>query len=263
MPRKYNIRWKDADNDELNRVVKNFNAKISRMEKKDPKAASALPNRASVRELRNVINTRQDLKRELNALKRFSNIGAEELVIVPGNEYELKTTRWQKNEMSQRIGYINRKRNQRRKDLEEVSMKSRGQDLGYKKSDIGMGKADEIALRPMKAFTPKMTRADLNEKFKNIRKESSDAFWIKKEMQLKENYLSGLKRNYSESEIAGIQNAIEKMSFKEFYQNFEAEGGTFEHIYFPDENKRQDYLSSLTATWNPTRKTSRSKKRSS
>ena len=83
--RKYNIRWREADEKELRRVVKNFNAKITRLAKKDPKNAAALPERVSAAELRAMIKTRQDLQRELNALRRFSQKGAETLVEIPDN----------------------------------------------------------------------------------------------------------------------------------------------------------------------------------
>ena len=97
MSRKYNIRWSEADEAELKRVVKNFNAKLTRLANKDPQNKNALPERVSAAQLRDLIETRQDLNRELNALRRFSERGAEELVDVPDNDYNLKITKWQKN----------------------------------------------------------------------------------------------------------------------------------------------------------------------
>ena len=92
MPRRYNIRWSQADEAELKRVVKNFNAKLTRLAKKDPQSAAALPERVSAAQLRDMIETRQDLNRELNALRRFSERGAEELVDIPDNYYNEKIT---------------------------------------------------------------------------------------------------------------------------------------------------------------------------
>ena len=73
MSRKYKIRWQESDTQELARAVKNFNAKISRIEKKHPELKNALPEKMKVGELKNLINTRQDLKREINSLKRFTD----------------------------------------------------------------------------------------------------------------------------------------------------------------------------------------------
>ena len=94
--RKYNIRWSEADEKELQRVVKNFNAKIARLEKKiDPKDTNPvlLPERVKVSVLRDMIQTRQDLNRELNALKRFSKKGAEAETFIPDNYYNIKITK--------------------------------------------------------------------------------------------------------------------------------------------------------------------------
>ena len=96
MSRKYNIRWSEADDKELKRVVKNFNAKLGRLAKKDPENKDALPERISAAQLKEMIQTRQDLNRELNSLRRFSQKGAEEIIDVPGNYYNLRLTKWQK-----------------------------------------------------------------------------------------------------------------------------------------------------------------------
>ena len=135
-----------------------------------------------------MIDTRQDLKREINALRRFTVRGAETLVTIPNNDYNLQTTKWQKEEMTRRIGVINRKRNKRRKQLEDIQMTSGGKPLGYTAEQqaqfVGMGQADENALKPMKAFSRTMTRTDLNKKFRNIQKESQSDYWHKKEKML-------------------------------------------------------------------------------
>lgn len=72
MSRRHNIKWQKSDSQDLSKAVKNFNAKISRLEKKNPELKNALPEKVSVRQLKELINTRQDLKREINSLKRFS-----------------------------------------------------------------------------------------------------------------------------------------------------------------------------------------------
>ena len=161
MPKYHSIKWRDSDTKELSRVVRNYNAKINRLIKKNPQIENVLPEKVTVAQLKELINTRQDLKRELNALKRFSKRGAEEIVIVPNTDYNLKITKWQKTEMNRRVGIINRRRKKRLEDLSNMEMKSRGESLGYKKSDIGMGKATEVSLTPMNAFTRRMNQADL------------------------------------------------------------------------------------------------------
>ena len=234
MSKRYNIKWTEDDNRELRRRVKNFNAKIKRLEEKlSPQEARALPERVSVRELKELIETRQDLKRELNALERFSRKGAEELVDVPTSKYNLKTTKWQKQEMARRVGVLNRKRNKRLEEISKIEVKSRGEGLGYTIGDIGMGKVDAIALEPLKAFTPSMSRSDLNKRFKGIRKESQTGYWDRKTAQLRQNFVNGLIANYegvSRERVMEIVKAVENMTFEEFYQKFMSETGIMEIV---------------------------------
>ena len=94
MAKQHPIKWKQTDDKELAKVVRNFNNKISRITKKNPDLKNALPDKISVRQLKELINTRQDLKRELNALRRFSKRGAEEIITY--GDYNIKVTKWQK-----------------------------------------------------------------------------------------------------------------------------------------------------------------------
>ena len=80
MPRQNNIRWRENDLNELRRVVKNYNAKLSREREKlireDKRyQASQLPPKASVRELRNTIGTRKDFNKSLGDMKNFIDTG--------------------------------------------------------------------------------------------------------------------------------------------------------------------------------------------
>lgn len=250
MSRQYNIRWTESDNEELRKVVKNFNAKISRLEKKNPELKDVLPERASVKDIKKLVDTRQDLKRELNSLRRFTKRGSEEVVDVPDNEYNLKITKWQKKEMTMREGIINRKKKKRLKELEELEMTSRGEKLGYKKGEFGMGKVDKNALKPTKAFPPKMDKYDLKAKDKTLKKQSQSTYFDKKDMRLKANYIRGLELNYNAEDLKKIIKSIEDMDFKEFYKRWQAEGGTMEFAsHTPNEEEYSQYIEALQSTW--------------
>lgn len=80
MPRQNNIKWRESDLKELRRLVKNYNAKITRERRKLIEAderyqASQLPGKASVRELREAIGTRRDFNRELEGMQNFIDTG--------------------------------------------------------------------------------------------------------------------------------------------------------------------------------------------
>ena len=251
MSKPYNIRWKSSDNAELRRAVKNFNAKISRLQKKNPKESAALPERVTVKQLKTLISTRQDLNREINALKRFTKRGAEEIITAPDNKYNLKITKWQKEEMTRRAAIINRKRKKRLDDLVDIELESRGEKLGYTKGAIGMGKAEEVSLRPIRAFTPGMSRQDVNKKFSVIMRESQTSYWHEREIRMKANYIKSLEENFNPADISDIVERIDRMDFLDFRKVFEAEGGNFELSYPPDAESYQAHLTALKSIWTP------------
>lgn len=250
MSKQYQIKWTKQDQQELNKTVKNFNAKISRLAKKNPEITNILPEKITASQLKDLINTRQDLKRELNSLKRFSKRGAEKIVDVPDTEYNLKVTKWQMTEMNRRVGIINRKRKDRLEKIQNTEMKSRGQSLGYTRGQLGMGRATEVALEPMNAFFRTMGNTDLKKRWQSILVQSQSDYLTRKDYQLRENYIKGLSMNYNVNDIQDIIDSIENMDIKEFLNVFEQEGGTFEFAY-PGRGLEEEFISSLRSTWMP------------
>lgn len=253
MSKYHKINWRESDRAELNRVVKNFNAKINRLAKKNPEIANVLPEKIVVSELKELINTRQDLKRELNSLRRFSKRGSEEIVVVENNDYNLQTTKWQRTEMNRRVGIINRRRKSRLEELTNLEMTSRGESLGYVRGAIGMGKATEVSLSPMNAFTRRMSQRDLKMKWKAILRESQTDYFTQKDFRLRNNYIKALEQNFNVNDIQDIINTINQMDIKDFLQRFEEEGGTLELAYPPNREQYEGYVNALRSTWNSER----------
>jgi hypothetical protein len=249
MSKRYNIRWSESDNQELKRAVKNFNAKISRLEKKYPEMKKALPDRVSVKQMKNLIETRQDLKRELNALRRFSKKGAEEFVTLDNNDYNLKVTKWQRQEIVRRVAIINRKRKKRHDELMAQEATYGGEGLGYTVGQIGMGKSDEVALRPMNAFTPKMTRTELKKKYSAVMKESQTMYWDKRELTLMNVYIETMLTNFNPEDVREIAIAIQELGFSEFYEKYNADQMKFAYFYHEDAEKYDGALEKLRKLW--------------
>lgn len=262
MSKQSKIKWREDDTKELARVVKNFNAKLSRLVKKNPENSNILPsfynektqtfeNRISVEQLKNMISTRQDLNRELNALKRFSKRGAEIIVEAPDNDYGSRTTKWQRSEMNRRIGVINRRRKNRLDTLNAVEMADASGNLGYTVGQLGMGLASKNALNPMKSFTPGMNQNDIKWKFRAIMNESRSEYFNEKDDRLRENFIKTLHENYRSGDIQDVIKAINEMDINVFVLKFSAKGDAFEFAYPPDEDQYQAYLSELKAYWTP------------
>lgn len=72
MSKQPNIRWLQRDDEALRKAAKNYNAKITRLEKTKPHLTNFLPQRVSVRELRNEIQTRSDFNRKIDKLVEFA-----------------------------------------------------------------------------------------------------------------------------------------------------------------------------------------------
>lgn len=80
MSRQNSIRWRESDLAELRRLAKNYNAKITRQRRKLIESdqryqASQLPQKVSVRELRQDIGTRKDFNAELKRMQNFIDTG--------------------------------------------------------------------------------------------------------------------------------------------------------------------------------------------
>ena len=80
-------------NDQLNKVVRNFNSKIKRLEKSNRDLE--LPSKITKKELMASINSKSELNRNLKQLQRFSRKGAEQSVYLTSGE---KISQWEKNE---------------------------------------------------------------------------------------------------------------------------------------------------------------------
>lgn len=247
MAKQHHIRWKQSDNQELARVVRNFNAKISRLEKKNPELKVALPDKVSVKQLKELINTRQDLKRELNSLRRFSKRGAEEVITY--GDYNIKVTKWQKTEMKRRVAVINRRRKARKEEIEAYEMSSRGESLGYTKGEFGMGKLEDLEFLPMHAFTPGMQQRDVKKKWGNILKQSQSDFITKADYQWRDNYIASLEQNYNPHDVRELTEIIAHMNIEEFLRIMRSNPGIFETSYPPDREQYEAYLEGLRSTW--------------
>lgn len=82
------IRYDAEFSQDIKRVVSNFNRKIARLEKK---GRELLPDRVTVRELKESYDKRYELKRKLKELQRFSQRGVEEVIKTEGG---VKTTKY-------------------------------------------------------------------------------------------------------------------------------------------------------------------------
>ena len=263
MSRQYNIKWREQDEKELRRVARNFNAKLNRLVKTHPENANILPKfwndktgefeqKITMDNLHSMIETRKDYNRIIRMLKRFSERGAEEIVEIPGNEYNTKTTKWMMNEMNRMRGIVNVKRQVRLDDLTNLEMMNASGLLGYTLGQrFGMGLASKNQLSPTKSFTRGQSQKDVYAKWRSLLGESKSKYHEDRDEFLKENYIKELQKNYDVDDIKEVIDAIKKMDAGMFYLKFEARGDRFESAYPPDRGSEEywGYVEELQNYW--------------
>ena len=246
MSRSYNIRWRLKDERELASVARDFNRKLGRLIDKNPKLASVLPqfynpsteqleSQVNVENLKQVITTRRDYNRTINMLKRFLKEGAEEIVDVPGNEYDTKSTKWQISEMKRLRNIVNAKRAKRVEVFKDIEMMSGEGELGYTLGErFGMGLASRVSLNPTNAFTPSQTTQDVHFKFSSLMKQSKNDYYKEKDKILKDNFIRELQRNYDPEDVKEVIASVKRMDGRVFALMFEAHGDKMEQVYPPE-----------------------------
>ena len=262
MSKFFNIKWRSQDEREARRVIRNFNDKLRREIAKNPRNKSALPqfynsntgefeSRITFKNFKNMIDTRADYNRELNALRRFSRRGAEKIVNLPGNYNEARTTRWQLQELSRRTSIINQKRQAKLEKKQAIEMVDTLGKTGYTYGEaLRMGLIQDNVLRPTTAYTEGMQQGDIKRKYRSLMIESQQKYYNKKDIQLKENFIKGLSESFPTSEIREVIAKIREMDPDEFLVMFDAKAGNaFQDIYFPSQADRQAYLNEIKRYW--------------
>lgn len=98
LSKQYNIKWRKQDYLSLGKAVADFNKKINKLNSEEVK--SYLPSTLNYKEVKENITTRNELKRVLASLKRFSIKGAEDLYITKAGE---QLTKWERGELERQI----------------------------------------------------------------------------------------------------------------------------------------------------------------
>ena len=245
------------DNETLKKEVRKFNAKIDKLAKKDPAIASSLPEKIKVKDIKSIIHSRDDLKTELQSLRKFvNNKTATKLVPAPNNANDtILITKWQRDDMLEREAKINDVRRARKQEYENLPAKDRGAELEYtvaeRQQQIGMGKAEEKMYNDINAFTENQSHWDIKAKHRTLRKESQSEYWTMRDYLVRENYIKSIERNYSETEAQDILSKLRNMDIGDFMETFYQEDIEIQDNYKETEEEKQAELTALRARWLP------------
>lgn len=239
MSKKYNIRWRESDNAELKRTIKNFNAKIERLKKKNPDA-DFLPDKISMKELKSNIKTRKDFNKEIKSFQRFSQRGAENVVT---SSRGAKATAWELNEFSRKQKAVNRERKKELDTINEKEMKSRGKKIGVKRAE--MGTIRENSLKPSKKKFKNKSAKEWEKAKKTINKLLDDDQRENQKEKYRENYIKAL-------ETAGMSDIliekVKSVSLDKFLETTYLDTeGNIDFVYSEAERKQKE--DALIDTW--------------
>lgn len=115
MAKQYQIKWKRGDLIKLGQAVSNFNKKINKLETEENKLY--LPDTLSFKELKETIQTRQELNRQINSLKRFMNEDSTTKIILDSGA---EITKWEYGELKkERKRAISRLKSELAEEIEQ------------------------------------------------------------------------------------------------------------------------------------------------
>ena len=249
MPKRQpNIRWRQRDVEELQRTVKNFNAKLYRMQKKNPEMEAVLPPRLTVTQLKNEIATRDEYNRILESLQKFSKL--RQYSRLPEADAPIQKTEWEIKHQTLRAKIANERKARRRKELADHTVKTGGKDTGV--SRVAMGKVRENEGKPISEnLRGKKNTAEFERATKAIDSILNRELVEKKQLLMRENYIKGL-TDYGfldDPETAKLlESYIMGVSLDTFVNTvIDDEMGSFE--WYKDPQAFETRLKGLVDTW--------------
>ena len=222
------IRWRESDLDELQRTIKNYNAKIAYHSKKSPDNAEYLPSKITKKEALEKIETRSEFNRFVNSLQRFSRKGAEEII---KSERGANMTKWAHQEYKLGERLDNARKARELKKLEEQEVTSRGKGTGVKRAQMGTIK--ENSLKPRHRDPLKMSQKEWDLARSNMDRMLYASYRREKQKRMKENYIKGLIiSGFPEDVIEMVRNTPLDDFLEKVINDTEA---SFDFIYDPIE----------------------------
>lgn len=227
------IRYDKKLNQEINKVINNYNAKIRRIEKYVDSYNYQLPEKMTKKTLKQNAYTRTELRRKLNELKRFSQRGIERSMQTSGgyiiSKYEFENLKREKARVQRNIS-------RELTRLETEKARVYGKPQAYTFAQMGDSRYLSFLARKenIKKEIAKLNKEEY-ERYKQF--VYSTGRNIEYENSLfRENYEKMLfdlayYTKYPDEKIQELKKKIDKLPNKKFYKLFHTEQGIKEVIY--------------------------------
>jgi hypothetical protein len=188
--RESNIKWRKSDEERARKAVAKYNAKITRVNKKNPDIAEFQPERINAKDLYAELKSgnRQDYNRKIKELERYSRKGAEQLVSNPNG---VTVTKYEYKEMQYATNAINNRRRSERKKVESEQATTRGKPIGLTRGEMGDTRTNELRDKHFN-FNKIRSKKELQMYKQSLEKQNNSAYVNGKNELYKQNYLQAL-----------------------------------------------------------------------
>lgn len=214
------IRYDKKLEKEISRVIKNFNQKITRLEKDERELI--LPTKITKKEIKENVYTRYELRRKLNELKRFSTRGVEQTITTKTG---VKLSIYELNEIKRETARVKRNvtREIKRLQIEKPKVFGKIQTSTFSE----MGDTDYLnLLARRKALEKDITKLDKQEleRYKKLVKKTGKNQQYMNTI-FKENYFKmltdlGYYFNYDNDKLNKLKNKLMKLNSNDFLKVF-------------------------------------------
>jgi hypothetical protein len=243
------IRWGNSDAKKLANKVRQFNAKITRVEKKHPELKDILPKRITKEDKLKMTETIKENKREffnkeLKSLDRFLKPGAEN---IKTSKTGIVITSWELKEIKRKYNEAEKIKAKEREKAENMEATTQGKPIGLKRGEMGSVRMNE--LKPKKEFDfDKIKKGKEWDLFKErVDKASIPKNQEKKWELYKENYLKSLNTVYGDYADV-VRNYVERLPAEQvvnvYYQEQEA-NIDFHYFDKTDEDTKIEILENI------------------
>ena len=199
MPKQSVIKWRESDRAELGRIRKNFNAKITRLEKAGI-AKEFLPEKISVKNIYKDVATRRDLNKVIKQAEIFTSRGSEKIVEYKGQQLP----KFEKERISTMIRSVQQSKAIKRKELTP----EKGNTTLAKETDLRALNIDR-----------KRTPDEWKKFVYSLEKQFTDKGKIENAIKYKQNYLKAIREVLGEhgKELAEFIEKQDPMSIADGY----------------------------------------------
>lgn len=218
------INYTKQFNNEINKVVRRFNAKVRRLEKEGYRY---LPSTVSVADLKSIYFDRDSLRRKLRQLERFNEGGAEQIIQTAGGA---KTTKWELEALKEERNYLQRRYTKQIKTYGDTvpTILGKRQAVSYAK----MGDARYENLKVLKESVEKDITMLNQYEFNKVKKRTLAQIkrYHRQKYVLWANYFTFLddvayKAGIDEELLNSIKDKLSRMDVDEFMRFFDTEKG--------------------------------------